>query len=373
MLSSLDLALKLSRQRNVRPPQRFSVTEMQTKSAARKPTCPCGAKSEPSSSHRFKWCDKCRVFVSVGGLVRCMCGLAMPPNIDNENGANDANDDDDGEMDGDLIDWIQCDRCKHFLHVSCVFGPLAAASQLSQQAFVCALCDDDDNAAAAAAAAAATEPVGTKVAVAANDNDVVEVDDEEDGDGADDQSAPKRHYLCGVDGCDFFCRRIKGIHSHRDCLHRDRVIDNSVPPAVVKLSPDTKVTCRFCGLKTRKQTVSLHAAACKKKQQHERQPAADDTLAPPQPAQKRARTTSAAIAPSDVVERTAASTVSAFPESAVRVLGSAADGALEKARRGVLLRKIRALIELDEAFLQTMDARYSTHKLTSGVQSNNNK
>lgn len=368
MLSSYELALKLSRQRTIRPCIRFSSESTKPKSKP-KLKCPCGAHSEPTKSTQFNWCEKCRIFVSVGGLVRCVCGLAMPPNdnAEDENGANDEHDDDDDA----LIDWIQCDRCKHFLHMDCVFGAHASSAELAEQKFICVLCDDENN----KNDREIVEKVNSTVTV--DENRPANVVANHDAEAAPNRPRrrARRYYVCNMDGCDYFSRDNKVIQLHRQWGHPDRVGDKETVPLKVFAEFRPLATCRCCGIKqsTLNGNYRRHFDQCIKKNpirtttdappvQVERQ-SVSDVAETPQPEQPRKRTRTSASA--KIVNKEA--TVTAFPPSAVRVIGSAASVALEKARRGVLLRKIRAVIELDEAFLQTMNAKYASHKLSNEV------
>jgi hypothetical protein len=291
----------------------------------------------------------------------------MPP--------NDSDDEDEvqvgasgGDDDDDLVDWIQCDRCKHFLHTDCVFGAHASSAELAEQKFICVLCDDENN--------------NNKKKKDKNDqekfvdenrpeNVVLVADDVVDFVAPNKQPRRRRRYfVCSIDGCDYSARSRANVLSHRQWGHPDRAGDKEdPPPSTIVAFAAPPASCRCCGIKLPvwNGLYFRHFNQCIKKnpiRQFERQPPVPDSAETPQPEQPRKRARTTAVVAQNVSNE---ASVTAFPPSAARVIGSAASVALEKARRGVLLRKIRAVIELDEAFLQTMNANYASHKLSNEV------
>jgi len=360
---ALALAGELKPKRDSRAPERFSAEKKQQKKssagadggAAERPTCACGAQEEPDEAGTFVFCSTCGVFLSLGGPVRCVCAQAVPPQA--QAVCADAEDEvavlDDAD-DADDVLWIQCDRCEHYLHANCVWGD-AVPEDLSQRAFVCVLCDDDDDDDNDADDADENHEAEGDVGVAVAGNEQNGDEQEENmPDGAPAKKARhKWFWVCGLNGCNFARFSLRDVRRHIKSVHKKSKDDaDAAPPKKVLGDVLPERVCEHCG---KKNVHSGHIGRC---------PALLAAAAVDEPAATSVPVPVPAPAPAPLALAVAAS---AFPPSRLRVPEWQKSAQVERARREALVRKIRALEQLDEAFLASASALYADRKLASEI------
>jgi hypothetical protein len=370
---ALALAGELKPKRDSRAPERFTAEKNKKKSAgadggaAERPTCACGAQEEPSKAGTFVFCNTCGVFLSLGGPVRCVCAQAVPPQANA--GAEDEMALDDADDDAADVLWIQCDRCKHYLHAKCVWGD-AVPEDLSQRAFVCLLCDDDDNDADDADEDhdhedEAEGDAGVAVAGTEQNRDEQEENRAELPDGEERPPAKKARswfWVCGLNGCNYASIYKTKVRVHIKNIHKKSTDDADAAPTKVLGDVLPERVCQHCG---KKNASSFHIARCPALLAEPREPsaAAVDEPAAVAPAAVAGVANSIPVpAPAPLVVA-----ASAFPPSRLRVPEWQKRAQAERARREALVRKIRALEQLDEAFLASMSALYADRKLASEI------
>jgi hypothetical protein len=263
----------------------------------------------------------------------------------------------DDADDADDVLWIQCDRCEHYLHANCVWGD-AVPEDLSQRAFVCVLCDDDDDdddndADDADENHEAEGDAGGAVAVAGNEQN----GDEQEENLPDGAPAKKtRHkwfWVCGLNGCNFARFSLRDVRRHIKSVHKKSKDDaDAAPPKKVLGDVLPKRVCEHCG---KKNVHSGHIGRC---------PALLAAAAVDEPAATSVPVPAPVPAPAPLALAVAAS---AFPPSRLRVPEWQKSAQVERARREALVRKIRALEQLDEAFLASASALYADRKLASEI------